>query len=179
MRDALNRRQKSEDRGQKSDEGRGTQYAIRNTQYELSESEYIDIITEKTAALFSSACLLGALLAKGSEPQARLLADFGLNVGIAFQITDDLLDITGDENKTGKTPGSDVDKNKLTLPIIHLLRTVDENRRAHCESRIASGDKAVLGEMLSRFGSLEYANSRAEEYVARAIASLAGLKEGD
>ncbi len=97
--------------------------------WQLSESEYIDIITEKSASLFSSCCLLGGLLAGASEAQMQSLADFGLNAGIAFQITDDLLDIIGDEIKTGKTLGSDIDKNKLTLAVIHLLRTVDEEEK--------------------------------------------------
>ncbi|NIP27651.1 MAG: hypothetical protein GWN67_24205 [Phycisphaerae bacterium] len=97
--------------------------------WQLSESEYIDIITEKSASLFSSCCLLGGLLAGASESQIQSLADFGLNAGIAFQITDDLLDIIGDESKAGKTLGSDIDKNKLTLAVIHLLRTVDEEEK--------------------------------------------------
>ena len=84
--------------------------------WQLSESEYIEIITEKSAALFSSCCLLGGHLAGASETQIRSLADFGLNTGIAFQITDDLLDIIGDESKTGKTPGSDIDN----LSLIHI-----------------------------------------------------------
>jgi geranylgeranyl pyrophosphate synthase len=74
--------------------------------------------------------LLGGLLAGASEAQIRSLADFGLNAGIAFQITDDLLDIIGDESKTGKTLGSDIDKNKLTLAVIHLLRKVDEEEKS-------------------------------------------------
>lgn len=98
--------------------------------WQLSESEYINIITEKSAALFSSCCLLGGLLAGASETQIWSLADFGLNAGIAFQITDDLLDIIGDESKTGKTLGSDIDKNKVTLAVIHLLRAVDEEEQS-------------------------------------------------
>jgi len=98
--------------------------------WQLSESEYIDIITEKSASLFSSCCMLGGLLGGASEAQIQSLADFGLNAGIAFQITDDLLDIIGDESKTGKTLGSDIDKNKLTLAVIHLLRAVDEEEKS-------------------------------------------------
>lgn len=84
---------------------------IQRRNWQLSESEYIEIITEKSAALFSSCCHLGGLLAGASETQIRSLTCFGLNTGIAFQITDDLVDIIGDESKTGKTLGSDVDKN--------------------------------------------------------------------
>ena len=160
-------------------EGELMQIISSSVMRELSESEYIDIITEKTAALFSICCELGGLLAGGSETETRSLADFGLNVGIAFQITDDLLDIIGDESKTGKTPGSDADKNKLTLPVIHLLEEADESRRAYCESRIAHNDKEALTEMLRSSGSLKYSHGRAEQFIAKAIAALAELKESD
>ena len=98
--------------------------------WQLSESEYIDIITEKSASLFRCCCLVGGLLAGASKTQARSLACFGLNAGIAFQITDDLLDIIGDEGKTGKTLGSDIDNNKPTLAVIHLLRAVGERQKS-------------------------------------------------
>lgn len=149
--------------------------------WQLSESEYIDIITEKTAVFMSSCCRLGALLARATEDEAEQLARFGLNAGIAFQIADDLLDITGDENETGKTAGRDTDKNKLTLAIIHLLRVADERTRAKvCEKLDAPGtNKNALTEMLRSYGSLEYARRRAQEHVARAIRDLQELHESD
>jgi len=149
--------------------------------WQLSESEYIDIITEKSAALFSSCCYIGGLLARASETQVQSLADFGLNAGIAFQITDDLLDIIGDENKTGKTLGSDVRKRKLTLAVIHLLGAVEEGEKSAVKSKLnAVGEsKEALAEMLRCYGSLEYARGRAQEFVARAVGALAGLKESD
>jgi octaprenyl-diphosphate synthase len=154
---------------------------IQRQNWQLSESEYIDIITEKSAALFSSCCELGALLAEAGEAKVQSLADFGLNVGIAFQITDDLLDIVGDENKTGKTLGGDVDKNKLTLAVIHLLRAVDGSEKSMIKSKLNASveSKEALAEMLSRFGSLEYARSRSQEFVAKAIESLTDLEESD
>jgi geranylgeranyl pyrophosphate synthase len=97
--------------------------------WQLSESEYIDIITERSAAIFSSCCLLGGLLGGASETQVQSLACFGLNTGIAFHITGDLRDMVDDESKMGNTPGSDVDHNKLTLAVIHLLRAVDKRKR--------------------------------------------------
>jgi len=154
---------------------------IQRQNWQLSEPEYIDIITEKSAAFFSNCCYLGGLLADASETEVRLLTCFGLNVGIAFQITDDLLDIIGDESKTGKTSGSDVDKNKLTLAVIHLLRAVDEGEKSAVKGKVNGRweNKEALAEMLRRYGSLEYARSRAQQFVTKAIASLTGLKESD
>jgi octaprenyl-diphosphate synthase len=157
---------------------------VQKQNWHLSESQYIEIIAEKSAALFSSACYLGGILAQGNEGQARSLADFGLNAGIAFQITDDLLDIVGDESKTGKTLGSDVDKNKLTLALIHLLRVVEEKEQnaiinSCLEGKDSQNDKSILVEILKRYGSLEYAQNRAQEFITAAVQSLAGLKHSD
>lgn len=152
--------------------------------WQLSESEYIDVITEKSAVLFSSSCYLGGISAQADEGRARSLAEFGLHAGIAFQITDDLLDIVGDESKTGKTPGSDVDKHKLTLAVIHLLRVVDEKEKnaiinSYLEAKDAQYDKDALVEILGRHGSLEYAHGRAQEFTTAAIRALDGLKQSD
>jgi len=126
--------------------------------------------------------LLGASLAGGREAQTQSLACFGLNAGIAFQITDDLLDIIGDESKTGKTLGSDIDKNKLTLAVIHLLRASDgREKNAVINSyleRVPRREKESLAEMLGRFGSLEYTRMRTQEFVAKALGALTELKEG-
>jgi len=85
----------------------------------------------------------------------------------------------GEESETGKTLGSDVGKNKLTLAVIHLLGAVDEREKTAVIEQLSTAreSKEVLAEMLSSYGSLEYAHSRAQEFVEKAIASLAGLKE--
>lgn len=155
---------------------------IQRRNWQLSESEYIDVITEKSAVLFSSSCHLGALSAQAAEAQARSLAEFGMNAGIAFQITDDLLDIIGDESKTGKTLGRDADKHKLTLAVIHLLGAVGEREKGAVISSYLERkqyDRDALAEMLGRYGSLEYTHSRAQEFVVRAVGALGGLKESD
>ncbi len=153
---------------------------IQRQNWQLSESEYIDVITEKSAVLFSSSCQLGAFSAQATETQARSLAEFGMNAGIAFQITDDLLDIIGDESKTGKTLGRDADKHKLTLAVIHLLGAAGEREKGAVISSYLERkqyDKDALREMLGHYGSLEYTHSRAQEYVARAVGALGDLKE--
>ena len=76
---------------------------VQKRNWRLSEAEYIEIITEKSASFFGGCCRLGAMLSQADEEQIESLARFGLLAGIAFQITDDLLDIAGDENRTGKT----------------------------------------------------------------------------
>jgi len=156
--------------------------AFQKHYWQLNEKEYLDVITEKSAVLFSSSCYLGGQLAGASESQVKSLADFGLNTGIAFQITDDLLDIIGDENKAGKTLGSDIDKHKLTLALIHLLKTANKKKKntiinSFLNRTDAQYDKSALIEMLDRSGSLEYARSRAKEFIATAKQALSGLKQ--
>jgi len=154
---------------------------IQKSNWRLSEAEYIDIITDKSAVFFSGCCRLGALLAQAGEDQIEALARFGLWAGIAFQITDDLLDIAGDEGLTGKTNRNDLAKDKLTLAVIHLLRTVGPSREAEVyallESRDASSQE--LAEMLVRHGSLRYAHRQAESYVAKAAEALESLPPGE
>ncbi len=158
--------------------------AIQRHDWQLSESGYIKAITEKSAVLFSSSCYLGALLAGASEQHAHSLAHYGLNAGIAFQMTDDLLDIIGDERKTGKTLGSDVEKHKPTLAVIHLLKSVgDEKKETIINSCLAQQDarhdRNALVKMLSRHGSLEYARNRTQEFVSAAVGALACLEESE
>jgi octaprenyl-diphosphate synthase len=157
---------------------------VRKHNWQMSESEYIEVITEKSGVLFNSACFLGAFLSQADERQARSLADFGLNTGIAFQITDDLLDLVGDESKTGKTLGTDVDKQKLTLPLIHLLDITEEQEKksiidSYLDRKDAECDRQALVQMLNRHGSLEYASKRAKEFIAAAVQSLADLEQSD
>lgn len=154
---------------------------IQRSNWRLSEAEYIDIITDKSAVFFSGCCRLGALLAQADEDQIEALARFGLQAGIAFQITDDLLDIAGDEGLTGKAIQNDLAKDKLTLAVIHLLRTAEPSHEADVYAMLESPDesKHELAEMLVQHGSLRYAQKQAENYVAKATEALAGLPPGE
>ncbi|MFZ0035365.1 MAG: polyprenyl synthetase family protein, partial [Sedimentisphaerales bacterium] len=166
-------------------EGELRQIAQRKN-WQLNETEYIDIITEKSAALLSSCCHLGGLLGGGSEAEVRLLSDFGLNFGIAFQITDDLLDLVGDQNKTGKPIGNDLDNGRVTLPVIHLLRTAEEADREFvrgvlggCGKREQGARYDCLAERLRACGSIDYAQKRAQEFAGQAIAAIEGLSQSE
>jgi octaprenyl-diphosphate synthase len=154
--------------------------ALRRRDWQLSEAEYIDIITEKTAAFFSGCCRLGSTLSCGREAQINALADYGLYAGIAFQIADDVLDIAGDESRMGKSARSDLDKSTLTLAGIHLLQHVEpsERERIHDMLQTPNRHRGELAGLLLRHGSLQYARRRACDYVARAVDTLQEVPAG-
>ena len=147
--------------------------------WNLTETEYTDIIIDKSASLFRTSCYLGAVLADADKSKTEAMADFGLNTGIAFQITDDLLDITADESETGKTGGRDIDKNKLTLSVIHLLKAADENQKSEIIDRLKDNDIAYLSGRLREAGSFEYTINRARKYVETAIEALSVFGDSD
>lgn len=109
-------------------EGELLQLANRR-KWTLDETSYFQIIDRKTASLIATCCRLGAELAGASEQQAEAMARYGSDVGQAFQIIDDVLDLKGDEQTVGKTLGLDLEKGKLTLPIIHSLTNAGDDRR--------------------------------------------------
>ncbi|MGE5294000.1 MAG: polyprenyl synthetase family protein [Solirubrobacterales bacterium] len=145
--------------------------------WRLSEAQYIEIIADKSASFFSGCCRLGAMLSHAGEKHVEAVSRFGLAAGIAFQMADDLLDIVGEEARTGKTGRRDVAKDKLTLAVIHLLETAGEEEAIRVQAMLESGNESrrELGDMLRRQGCLQYARQRAEDYVAIAVQSLADL----
>ncbi len=143
--------------------------------FQLSEQTYFAIIERKTAALTAAATELGALYADAPAHAVRGLRDFGRGVGIAFQIVDDVLDITGREEQAGKTLGTDARQGKLTLPMIHHLRTRPDghaDRLLACLQAPQTLDRARVQDLLTETGSLDHARRVAGDYVTRAIASL-------
>jgi geranylgeranyl pyrophosphate synthase len=134
----------------------GLRQVAQRQNWQLSESEYIDIITEKSASLLSGCCLLGGFLGGASESQAQSLACFGLNAGIAFQIKADLPDTIGDKSRTGKSPGGDIVRNKPTLAVIHLLKAVDERERKAVINSYLSGPvrESKTGKNMMRKGKV-------------------------
>lgn len=148
--------------------------------WELTQQQYIDIVADKTAEIFRSCCLIGARLGGGSQDTAAKLADYGLNLGVAFQIADDLLDIVGDEEKAGKTLGTDFVETKPTLPLIHLLRSAGDRHRARIISLVSGGEpdlRKKLAVMLGDNGSLDYSRSCVRQYVDQAIESVESLPD--
>ncbi len=153
---------------------------IQKRNWQLSEAQYIEIITEKSASFFGGCCRLGAMLSGANEEQIESLARFGLLAGIAFQIADDLLDIAGDENRMGKTSQSDLAKDKPTLAVIHLLGTIDSAGQARVGALLDSAGRSrcALVDLLERQGSLRYARRRAADYVTQAVGELQNVPSG-
>src|SRR3982075_1183588 len=105
---------------------------------DISESQYLDVLRRKTAFLFSACCEVGALLGAATEGQRAALRDYGLNLGTAFQLIDDLLDFTVSDDRLGKAAGVDLLEGKLTLPLIYLLES-DESARELMQTVIRDG----------------------------------------
>ena len=148
---------------------------------DVSESQYLDILKRKTAFLFSASCEIGAILGRGTEPQQVALRDYGMNLGTAFQLIDDLLDFVADENALGKAAGVDLLGGKVTLPLIYLMET-DADAAAMVQNVLAEGsfegvDKRKLFERIMSTGSLEKARNTADSYAERACASLESLAD--
>src|SRR6059058_220643 len=105
---------------------------------DISEEQYFDVIARKTAYLFSACCEIGALLGKASPEMQNMLRDYGMNLGIAFQLVDDLLDATSSEDILGKPAGADLLEGKVSLPMIFLLQR-EPRWRAEAQRVIAEG----------------------------------------
>lgn len=153
------------------------QVAARGNLY-LSEAEYFAIIVAKTAALTACCCRLGALVAGAADEQVEALGRYGQELGIVFQITDDLLDLVGEERTTGKSLGSDVAQQKLTLPLIHLLATASAEVAHRLRDILRSpvdNKRDLLHPYLQASGALDYTRQRAAEHARQAQAALTGL----
>jgi len=148
---------------------------------EISEEQYFDVLRRKTAYLFSGCCEIGALLAGADIEQQMALRDFGMNLGIAFQLADDLLDFTSDENAIGKPAGSDLLEGKMTLPLIKLVQS-DGSARSMLENIMEKGEyqngtRAEIGQVLQRFSILDSTRKMALKYGEAARKSLDVLPE--
>jgi octaprenyl-diphosphate synthase len=144
----------------------------------LSEDQYLEIVEAKTAALCSCCCRLGAYYAGADQARQEVLAAYGLRLGIAFQITDDVLDLAGDERETGKSLGTDLAKQKPTLPLIRLLARSSAEQRSGIVALLSNNDhhaSKVLQPYWDRSDALEYAGRKAIDFAAQAKTQLAEL----
>ena len=162
-------------------EGELLQIDNRNN-HDLTEETYFQIIDRKTAVLCATCCYLGGVFAGADDRRSRALETYGRSIGMAFQIQDDLLDIVGDTRAVGKTLGIDVEKGKLTLPMIHFLRSAPVEHRALLRSLLDSRepDKSEkIRNLILPSDSLDYAREHAQRLVTAAQDALSALPEGE
>lgn len=142
----------------------------------LTEADYFEVITRKTAILMSAACRIGAIMAGVDEARETALSEFGLNLGITFQLVDDLLDYTGDAQALGKPVGNDLKEGKITLPLIHALAAATGAERQRLQEVAAAPDPEAMARDLipamERYGSLDHARRQAQEYNRKAQTCL-------
>src|SRR5438132_2531177 len=153
----------------------------RNGDLGMREADHVDIIRRKTADLFSACMRIGAMLGEAGEGREAALTSYGLNLGVCFQMVDDLLDFTADEKVLGKPVASDLREGKLTLPVIYLLRRGGDGAADLVSTVLADrGFERVSRDELVRAarenGALEEARAQAERYAAAARADLAGFE---
>ncbi|MGL6195063.1 MAG: polyprenyl synthetase family protein [Thermoguttaceae bacterium] len=143
--------------------------------FQLSKAEYYSIISGKTAALLSCCCLLGAHLSGADDETKNNFGRFGENLGVAFQIVDDILDIVGDENVVGKTLGTDLKEGKITLPLILYLESateVEKTKILDILKKPTPEQVCTVSELLKKSGAADAAKVIAEQKITAAIGFL-------
>jgi octaprenyl-diphosphate synthase len=150
--------------------------------WNISKEEYMEIITAKTAVLISAACACGAIISGAEADVEESLERFGLNLGIAFQLMDDLLDYTSSKEVFGKPVGKDLKEGKITLPLIYTLLSLEESERKRLESlfksqRAAEEDYRNLIEIVRSNGALDQIRDEAQTYVNKAAGYLSSFPD--
>lgn len=143
---------------------------------DISESDYFDILQRKTAFLFSACCEIGAILGNAPKNQQIALRDYGMNLGTAFQLADDVLDFTADSEVLGKAAGADLLEGKLTLPLILMVRK-DDSIKKDLETIMHDGDyrnvsRESLFTKLEKHGTIEATRQRAYQYANESVKNL-------
>jgi len=157
------------------------------SKWDATETEYLQVIQHKTAELMRAAAELGALAGGGSAEQGAALGVYGLNIGMAFQLVDDVLDVTASQQQLGKPAGHDLLEGAVTLPVIRTLAvspSADRERVMHrlTASSANGAQHEAVAEMLSlvhRHDGVAYTRGVAEQYVAAARAALTGLPRNE
>ncbi|MCB1592535.1 MAG: polyprenyl synthetase family protein [Alphaproteobacteria bacterium] len=145
-------------------------------------SAYIDVIEAKTAALFAASCQIGPALTEAGEQQEKAMRTYGMQIGIAFQIVDDMLDYAADPEKWGKDIGDDFREGKMTAPVIFALENADEAEKSFWQRTIGNkivsdGDFETALELINRHNGLEKSRKLAQSQIKQAKDSLLQVPE--
>ncbi len=157
---------------------------VHQKRWNLTEEDYFSMIRRKTGALLSVSCEVGGMLGGGPKKQINALKEFGMNLGVSFQIHDDVLNLRGDVKKYGKEIGGDINEGKRTLPVVYTLTvcTPDEKKRLINildKERNSKEEIANAIEIMERYGSVERAASLAEGLIEKGKSGLRPLKKSD
>lgn len=145
---------------------------------DTTEASYLKVIQYKTAKLFEAAALCGAVIADASDEEQTALAQYGMHVGTAFQLIDDVMDYTSTSDEMGKSVGDDLSEGKPTLPLIYTMKHGDSNAVERVRNAILTGGLEQLNEIISdvqKCGAIDYTQQRAEEQATKAIQALSVL----
>ena len=150
----------------------------------MTKNIYYDMINQKTASLISSSCELGAITTSKSDKDRKATSEYGKNLGMAFQIKDDLFDYLGSEFQTGKESGGDVKKNMLTLPLIYSIESTSRKERNRLKAIIRKKKKSSetimeIKEIIEKSGGFNYANKKLDEFSSNAIDSISSYNDGE
>jgi octaprenyl-diphosphate synthase len=150
---------------------------LKTSDVETTEDDYYEIIANKTAVLLSAACEVGAILGDVDKVKRNALNKFGYHFGMAFQLTDDVLDYVSKGSKLGKDAGSDLKEGKITLPLIHALKSAGPDERqaivdAISKPRMTQKDFRKVTSIINRQGGIEYAAQASINHIEKAIAFL-------
>jgi len=150
--------------------------------FDATEETYFKIISDKTASLIKTCCKLGAQSVSDNKTDIDNLSSFGENLGIAFQLRDDMLDYIGRKSLLGKSTGNDLKEKKFTLPLIYSLANSPKSKANQIMKLIKSDSKMKFDEVynfVNEFGGIEYTNSKTDYYCSAAKKSIAGYPESD
>ena len=150
----------------------------------MPKNVYYDMINQKTASLIAASCELGAITTTKANEDRKATFKYGENLGMAFQIKDDLFDLLGSENQTGKDSGGDVKKNMMTLPLIYSIENTNRTVRNKLKSLVRNRKKNVttlkeINDIIHDSGGFDYANRKLDEFSNKAIESISSYPESE
>ena len=149
---------------------------IRNTN--ITEADYLKVIHFKTAKLFESATRLGAVISHANKQDENALAEYGMRIGTAFQLIDDVLDLSGDENQIGKNLGDDLSEGKLTLPLLIAIQKGSETEQQTIRAAIEGGglsDLSAVLDAVNQTNALGYVRDLANKEISIGLQAIAHL----
>jgi octaprenyl-diphosphate synthase len=150
---------------------------LKHSDPETTEDEYLTVITNKTAVLLSVTCKISGILAEGTDVEIEAMSDFGLNLGIAYQLTDDCLDYTSSDEDLGKAIGNDLREGKVTMPLIKAFRDADDSEKELIRSVVQASelledDLKKVFTIIEKYEGIEYTLESAMARIERAKEAL-------